>query len=666
MQDRDRRPNFVFVYTDDQRWDALGVVQREQGAKARFPWFRTPNLDRVAAEGVRFRNAFVVSALCAPSRAAFLTGRCNHRNGVANNHTPFPERSVTHATLLRAAGYATAYVGKWHMGNQRERPGFDYAASFVGQGRYHDCPFVVNGKDTPTTGWVDDVTTDYAVEYLRRQNRAGKPFSLVVGYKSSHGPWNPPQRAKDRFAGEVSRPVPNLDVNAVYRPEMRPGGYAAGNPDRAQMQRSYFRTLSAVDDNVGRLLKALDELGLAQNTVFVYSSDNGYYLGEHGLGDKRSAYEESIRVPLLVRWPGRVPRGGRTEDAMVLNVDLAPTLLEAAGVPVPREMQGRSLLPYLGGRGGARPRESFFYEYFYERGYPAIPTVFAVRTPDAKLVKYPGHDEWTELFDLKADPYETKNLYADPAQEPLRRRMLAAYDRAAKESDFRIPDYADRPGEEQQAVRPPAAARDREVLRFEAPLAPEEKDRIRDRSGLGNHGTIHGSVTNASGPPGNTPLVFAGGGYIEVPNSPSLNPAGGPWTVEVAIKPEKPDGVILARGGQSLGYALFLDGGAVCFAVNSGLGNPAVVRDGGPRVSAGADAPMVRVRAVITRDRRARLFVDGREVGSAPLSSFITGEPNDRMQIGADLQTTVVPYPKPDRFTGAIASVRLFSGEEPR
>src|SRR3954453_12384425 len=164
----DRRPNFLFIYTDDQRWDAMSVVQREQGQQARFPWFQTPNMDRLAAEGVRFRNAFVTLSLCAPSRAAFLTGRYNHLNGVINNHTPFPENSVTHAALLRTAGYTTAYIGKWHMDGQRgQRPGFDYSASFIGQGKYMNCPIEINGKSTPTSGWVDDVLTDYAVDFIK-------------------------------------------------------------------------------------------------------------------------------------------------------------------------------------------------------------------------------------------------------------------------------------------------------------------------------------------------------------------------------------------------------------------------------------------------------------------------------------------------------------------
>src|SRR4051812_26683040 len=176
------RPNFLFIYTDDQRWDALGVVQREQGEKGRFPWFQTPNLDRLASEGVRFRNAFVINSLCAPSRSIFLTGRYSHLNGVANNHTPFPMENVTYSKLLRDAGYATGYCGKFHHGSQPgPRPGFEFTASFIGQGRYFDCPIEVNGVSTPSKGWVDDVTTDYAIDFITKSK--DKPFAVVVGFK---------------------------------------------------------------------------------------------------------------------------------------------------------------------------------------------------------------------------------------------------------------------------------------------------------------------------------------------------------------------------------------------------------------------------------------------------------------------------------------------------
>ena len=449
----ERRPNFLFVYTDDQRWDAMGVVQREMGERGRYPWFVTPAMDRLAAEGVCFRNAFVTLSLCAPSRAAFLTGRYNHLNCVANNHTPFPETSVTHATLLRAAGYTTAYIGKWHMGNQRgQRPGFDYSASFIGQGRYVDCPFEINGEQKPTTGWVDDVATDYAIAFMKRQ--ADKPFSLVVGFKSCHGPTAPPERALNRFADAKARRVSNLGVRAPFRDEadIRGGANLATEAGAAAnevaVNLNYFRCVSAADDNLGRLLAALDELGLAEDTVVVFTSDNGYYQGEHSLGDKRSVYDESLRIPMIVRYPRSFPKG-RALDEMVLNVDLAPTLLDLAGVAVPKEMQGRSWRPLLTGADAAW-RGAFLAEYYQETGYPNTPSMVAVRTATAKLIKYNGHDDWTELFDLAADPYETKNLARDPAHRELLARLSTEFDREAKAVGYTVPAYADNPAADDQ------------------------------------------------------------------------------------------------------------------------------------------------------------------------------------------------------------------------
>jgi arylsulfatase A-like enzyme len=451
------RPNFLFIYTDDQRWDALGVVQREQGEKARFPWFQTPNLDRLASEGVRFRNAFVVNSLCAPSRSVYLTGRYSHLNGVANNHTPFPSENVpvTWSSLLKKAGYTTGYIGKFHHGQQTgQRPGFDYSASFIGQGRYTDCPFEINGTTTQTSGWVDDVSTDFAVDFLGKNK--DKPFALVVGYKAAHGPFQPPPRLADKYEGKEARPTPNMNVPAIYAGKFSGGQTKAdAKPKKkkaddgakpkaggSNMLRGYFGCLAAVDENVGRLLAKLDELKLADDTVVIFTSDNGFYLGEHGLGDKRSAYEESMRIPLLVRYPKLGERNrGKLEDRLVLNLDLTPTILELAGEKIPDSLQGRSW-GRLFRDDVANGRDAFFYEYFYERPY-AIPTVLAVRTRTAKLIKYPGHDEWTELFDLSADPYETKNLVNDPASKDLLAKMQVWFDREAKAVDFRIPDFAD-------------------------------------------------------------------------------------------------------------------------------------------------------------------------------------------------------------------------------
>jgi arylsulfatase A-like enzyme len=273
---------------------------------------------------------------------------------------------------------------------------------------------------------------------------------LILGYKTCHGPFTPPPRHENTYAGQEARRVANLAVRAPYRPAdanaatgKAKGKPAADDSPTVPTNLGMFRGITAIDDNVGKLLALLDELKLADDTVVCFSSDNGYFLGEHGLGDKRSAYEEALRIPMLVRYP-RLIAPGRTDDHLVLNVDPAPTILDLAGVPVPAAMQGRSWKPLLEGQTDVAWRESFFYCYFFERGF-ATPTTTAVRTQTAKLIKYPGHDQWTELFDLQADPYETHNLAADPAHAELRRSLEAEYQKQAAAIAFRIPDFADQP-----------------------------------------------------------------------------------------------------------------------------------------------------------------------------------------------------------------------------
>ena len=443
-----RRPNFVFVYADDQRYDCLGAVQREQGAAARFPWFETPNLDRLAAGGIRFRNAFVVHSLCTPSRASYLTGRYTHSHGVYTNFTPFPAGMPNFGSLLRAAGYETAYIGKWHMGDQSgQRPGFSYSASYEGQGRYFHCPFEVNGQTAGTQGWVDDAATDFAIEFLRK--RRSQPFALALGFKSPHADFNPPARLRNKFKGCKPGPAVNHTDLPIYLGRVHvadPRHEKSGGNRRVEDLLNYFRVIAGADENVGRLLKALDEAGLSEDTMVIYASDNGYHLGEHGIGDKRSAYEVSMRVPLLVRYP-RLGRTG-TADGMALNIDLAPTMLDFAGVPVPPEMQGRSWRPLLEGR-AARIRDAFFYEYFFSykditdyeiqtANCPITPTIAAVRTGTAKLIKYPERD-WVELFDLARDPYERDNLAALPEHAQLREQMERLHAREMKAVGFRYP-----------------------------------------------------------------------------------------------------------------------------------------------------------------------------------------------------------------------------------
>jgi arylsulfatase A-like enzyme len=429
----ERRPNFVFVIADDHRWDAMSTVQKEHGEKGRYPWFETPHMDRLAAGGVRFRNAFITHSICSPGRAGFLTGQYTHVNGVMDNNTPFPEDAVTHATLLRDAGYQTAYFGKWHMGNQKERPGFQFVASFVDQGIYQDCPVLINGVKTATKGWIDDVSTDFALDWLRQHGN--QPFSIVLGFKSPHnkrGGENLPERLRNLYQGKTTRRTPNCELAAVYHKPLtaEDKGRERGLSAYA-VHLDYLRHIKGIDENLGRLLDALDQLQLADDTVVVYTSDNGYFLGERGLGDKRALYEEGLRIPFIIRYPRLFPKGGLV-DEMVINQDLAPTFLDLAGLPAHPGMHGVSFKQMAQGKKPANWRTSFLSYYRKELG--DTPTCRAIRTEDAKLIVYPGNPEWTEVYDLKNDPYELHRL---PANGPLAKRLEAELERQMKAVGFK-------------------------------------------------------------------------------------------------------------------------------------------------------------------------------------------------------------------------------------
>ncbi|MBI5832544.1 MAG: sulfatase-like hydrolase/transferase [Armatimonadetes bacterium] len=637
-----RRPNLLFILTDDQRYDAMGFVQRLQGDKARFPWLRTPNLDRLAAEGAWFRNAFVVNSLCAPSRACFLTGQHSHTNGIVNNHTPFPETAQTQATLLRGAGYRTGYVGKWHMGAQSgQRPGFDYSASFVGQGVYMDCPIEVNGTKTPSKGWVDDVSTGYAEQFIRESG--DKPWLLCVGFKAAHGPFEPPAAHRADYEGQEARTVPNMAKTAVYRPEAKPPTEPLGAS--AKVNLGYFRCLTAMDDNVGRLLKLLDDLKLADDTIVVFAGDNGFYLGEHGLGDKRSAYEESLRIPLLLRYPRAVAKG-QVVDKMALNIDLAPTFLDFAGQTPPTTMQGRSWRPLLDGRTDGW-RRSFFYCYYYEKGFRTTPTVTAVRTEEAKLIKYPGHPEWTELFDLKADPFELNNLDGKPQGAALREQLDQEYGACVEAIGWKIPDYADKVADDQ-----PPAPLDKRVLDYN--FDHDKADSVVDASEFANTGTAR-NCPRVEGRGGHMARRFDGQGYIDVPNSPSLKPVAAMWTVTVTFRAERPDGVLAARGGATNGYLLGLVGDKACFVVNAGNTSTSIVG------SRAVGTQWCTLRARFDGADQVSIWQNGDLVASGKLRSRITQDPNDHMQIGADEGSPVKP--SQPRFVGLIESVTVDNGE---
>ena len=456
----DTRPNVLVIVSDDQSSDALGC--------AGHPWLETPHLDRLAREGVRFENAFVTTSVCSPARASFLTGLWVRAHGVHDNMTPLAADLPNAASVLGAAGWDTAYFGKWHMGTQPDRPGFAHSWSYLDQGTYWKSEFHSDGTrfGRVPEGFVDDVTTQFAVRWLRQER--DRPFLAWVGFKAAHGPREPKPELADLYAGQAT-PAP-ISVDALP-PYPRPGEFqdlakAAGidpaefvTPDdwasglervvkregafTGESMLDYTRLIAGLDQNVGRLLDTLDTLGLADNTIVVFVSDNGYLHGQHGSSGKRTAYDESLRVPFLVRWPASI-EADRVRDELVLNVDLAPTLLDLAGVPVPASMQGRSLRPLLmdAGDEGTPWRTEFLSEYyrheFWRQAHFAIPTHFAVRTRQAKFVTYPGHPAWNELFDLERDPLELHNLAGADGVTPNTQDMRARLARLERELGPRL------------------------------------------------------------------------------------------------------------------------------------------------------------------------------------------------------------------------------------
>jgi N-acetylglucosamine-6-sulfatase len=396
-------------------------------------WLETPNLDRLARSGAHLANAFVSTSLCSPSRASILTGRYMHHHRVVDNQRPEPRDIVFFPAHLHQAGYQTAFIGKWHMGHDSDdpRPGFTHWAGFRGQGEYQGVTLNINGTRKRFEGYSADVLTDQALTWLA-ENKS-RPFYLHLAFKNVHFPFEPAPRHRGRYA---SKPVPypdtmaNTEANYETQPRwVRERRYGIHGVDHMQtgrfdrdpvpsfegVVRGYCESLFSLDENIGRLLDWLEQSGTATNTLLVYTSDNGFHLGEHGFYDKRDAFETSIRVPLLAYAPGLI-RPGLVLTQMVQNIDLAPTFLEAAGVSVPAEVRfdGRSFWPLLLGR--AVPwRDHVLYEYHWERNFPATPTTFAIRTDRYKYVYTHGVWDKDGFYDLATDLVERHNLIRVPA-----------------------------------------------------------------------------------------------------------------------------------------------------------------------------------------------------------------------------------------------------------
>jgi len=461
-------PNILFIMADDHGYQALSAYDSYRN--------ETPNLDRIANEGMRFDRAFVTNSICGPSRAVILTGLHSHLNGFMRNGDTFDGSQQNVAKLLSANGYQTAVIGKWHL--KSTPTGFDYWHILRGQGPYYNPNMLTPDGAVEHTGYTTDIITDETLNYLKDRRDEDKPFFLMYQHKAPHRNWQPGPDHLDSYNDETI-PEPSTlfddydgrgtaskeqemsiadDLNkrdlklvpprgltdeqlARWNKTYEPKNEAFEEMDlegdelvRWKYQRyvkDYLRCIDSIDQNVGRVLDYLEESGLAENTVVVYTSDQGWYLGEHGWFDKRWMYEESFRTPLLIRWPGAVEPGSVNDD-LVMNLDFAQTFLDIAGVDAPDNMQGRSIVPILKGETPDDWRKSVYYRY-YE--YPAVHSVkrhYGVRTDRYKLIHfYYDIDEW-ELYDLKKDPDEMNNVYDDPAYADVVKELKAELKRLQK------------------------------------------------------------------------------------------------------------------------------------------------------------------------------------------------------------------------------------------
>lgn len=449
-----RPRNVIFILTDDHRYDAMGFLKGQK-------WLQTPHMDAMAREGVHFKNAFVTTALCSPSRATILTGVYAHRHKIVDNNTPIPPGTTFFPQYLQKAGYKTGFFGKWHMGNVSDdpQPGFDRWVSFLGQGTYLPSKngLNVDGKRVPQKGYITDELTGYALDWLK-QLRRDQPYFLYLSHKAVHSEFIPAERHKGRYAKEVFEYPATMAASGAMargRPmwvqNQRNSWHGVDFPyhsdlDIAEYYKRYAETLLAVDESLGRVMEALRERGELDSTLVIYMGDNGFAFGEHGLIDKRTAYEESMRVPMLARCPELFGRG-KTVEAMVANLDIMPTVLDAAGLTPPPGLDGASLLPLA--RGDASGwRKELLYEYYWERNFPQTPTIHALRTDRYKYIRVHGLWDIDELYDLQSDPLESNNLIFSKEHAPVVRSMnQRLFEILEQTGGMQIPLYPDRGGQ---------------------------------------------------------------------------------------------------------------------------------------------------------------------------------------------------------------------------
>jgi arylsulfatase A-like enzyme len=664
------RPNILFVFTDDHAAHAISAY----GSKINT----TPNIDRLAKEGMLFRNCFCTNSICAPSRAVILTGKHSHINGVIDNRQAFDGKQQHLGKLFTAAGYQTALIGKWHL--KSDPTGFSHWAVLSGaggQGTYYNPAFKTDAGPMTKEGYCTDVVTDLALDWLRKRDEK-KPFLLLYQHKAPHRNWQPgpeelglyrdrdipePATLFDGHAGLASparkqemtierhltphdlKLVPQGGLTkeqaarfeAAYREENEAFAKAkltGKDLVRWKYQRyikDYLRCVAGVDRNLGRVLKHLDDSGLAKNTIVVYSSDQGFFLGGRGWYDKRWMYDESLRMPLIVRWPGVVKAGSENRD-LVQNLDFAQTLLDAAGIAAPKEMQGASLVPLLKGESPKGWRKSIYYHYFEYPAEHSVARHYGVRTATHKLIHYYLTDEW-ELFDLVKDPGERVNVYGSRPYLAHQEALKAELARLRKL--YKVDEYR-----EELPAKKPDPAEVKMALAWRYTFADGEKR--------------PGKLVKAKAEKGE--LILEGDGHAAL-GRPKADPSGKPLSVGALVWLDGANGVIVAQGGESHGYSLYVEKNEPVFAVRS-AGKLAVARSG-KKLARGR---WHHVLGVLDAGGKMRVYIDGKAEGAQVQGGLIEESPADGLSIGADTGSWVGEYRSDNPLTGRLKDVRLYWG----
>ena len=656
------RPNILYIMSDDHASHAIGAY----GSRIN----KTPHIDRLAQEGVRLENCFCTNSICGPSRAVLLTGKYSHKNGFWRNGQTFDGSQGTFPKRLRKAGYQTAMIGKWHLGG--EPTGFDYWNILPGQGAYHNPVLIEMGRRKRHKGYVTDLLTDVTIDWIKNRRDKSKPFCVLCHHKAPHRNWQPDAKHAKMYDGvdipepatfhddyatrsgaaaaaqmTIDRHLSRSDVKGSPPPELT--GRARKKWYYQRYIKDYLRCVASIDDNVGRLLDFLDTEGLAKNTVVIYTSDQGFYLGDHNWYDKRFMYEESLRMPLLARYPKEI-KPGTTSSEIAVNVDFAPTILDYAGLPAPKDMDGASFRGVLAGKTPAGWRTSMYYHY-YE--YPAVHMVkrhYGVRTRRHKLIHfYHDIDAW-ELYDLQADPHELKNVYADPKYADVVARLKAELARLRKQygdSD----ELARRMMPPRRAAGPPAVGLQLHLTFDEAAGAKRAADRSGKKRDL-----LYKGTTVAEGGKGKARKFNGTGDLLDLPRGRCPSPHGTPVTVSAWVRPGKPSGAILGHGGASCGYLLHVAGGKAAFSTRVGDKLTTVVAP--DKLPDG----WAHLAGQLGEKGRMKVFVNGTCVATGKAPGLLAQDPRDNLQVGADVGSSILGKGG-NHYGGLIDEIKVTYGK---